>query len=85
MELIIITILLKIKSQKDVWHSAYGEGNHFIKNYRSDKPWCPPETKLIEEAFQVCDQFLRTKGGWIKNATRGGKLEVLERTDFDQV
>lgn len=71
------------QQSEDVWHSAKGEGNHFIKNYRSGKPWCPPETKMIEKSFQTCDRFLRSQGGWLKNATRGGKLEVLERIDFD--
>lgn len=70
---------------KDIFWSAYGDRNHFIKNYRSGKPWCPPATKLIEKSFQICDKFLRSKGGWVKNATRGGKLEVLERLDFDHV
>lgn len=73
------------KDSQDVWHSAKGEGNHFIKNYRSGKPWCPPQTQIIEQSFQTCDQVMRAQGGWIKNATRGGKLEVLERLDFDWV
>ncbi|MEA5533512.1 hypothetical protein [Crocosphaera sp. XPORK-15E] len=38
---------------------------------------------MIEKSFQACDLFLRSQGGWLKNATRGGKLEVLERIDFD--
>jgi len=65
--------------------SASGDGNHFIENYRSGKPWTPPVTELIEESFQICDRLLRSRGGWVKNATRGGKLEVLERIDFDEV
>jgi hypothetical protein len=63
---------------------AQGDGNHFIANYRSGKAWIPPKTELIEEGFKVCDQELRKEGGWIKNATRGGALEVLERISFEQ-
>lgn len=72
------------ENEKDIFRKAVGDKNHFIPNYRSDKKWCPPNTNQIEEAFQICDRFMRSRGGWIKNATRGGKLEVLEREDFDQ-
>jgi hypothetical protein len=67
----------------DIYKSAQGEGNHFIANYRDGKPWCPPATALIEWAFQVADRTLRKEGGWVKNATRGGHLDVLERIPFE--
>lgn len=62
--------------------SGTGEGNHFIPDYRDGKSWCLPETAYIEESFAGCDAFLRSCGGWVKNATHGGKLEVLERISF---
>jgi hypothetical protein len=68
----------------DHFRSAHGDENHFIPNYRSGKAWCPPATAMIEEMFTSSDRFLRRRGGWIKNATRGGHLEVVERTSFDQ-
>jgi hypothetical protein len=34
--------------------------------------------------YSYVDQFLRAHGGWIKNATRGGVLEFVERTSFDE-
>jgi hypothetical protein len=71
------------KEERDPFKKATGEGNHFIKGYRSGKPWCPPNTQQIEESFILCDKFMRERSGWVKNATRGGKLEVLERMDFD--
>ena len=74
----------KNEISKDIWHSAIGEGNHFIENYRSGNPWCPPQTEMIEQSFKVCDTFLKSRGGWIKNATRGGKLDILERIDFEK-
>jgi hypothetical protein len=63
--------------------TAQGEGNHFIANYRDGRPWIPPLTQLIETAFRECDARLRREGGWVKNATRGGALEVLERISFE--
>ena len=71
--------------KKDHYRNARGDNNHFIKGYRSGKPWCPPSTELIEQSLKSCDEFLRQSGGWLKNSARGGKLEVLERIDFDHV
>jgi hypothetical protein len=65
--------------------TAVGDDNHFIKNYRSGKPWCPPQVEAIEKSLRWADRFLRKRGGWILNATRGGKLEILERINFDEV
>jgi glycosyltransferase involved in cell wall biosynthesis len=70
---------------KDEFERAVGDGNHFIPNYRSGRVWCPPVTWQIEGALLSCHLFLQSKGGWVKNATRGGKLEVLERVDFDEI
>ena len=65
--------------------TAMGDENHFIKNYRSGKSWCPPQLENIEKSLCWADRFLRKQGGWIINATRGGKLDVLERKNFDQI
>lgn len=69
----------------DPWRRASGDGNHFIEGYRDSKPWAPPVLWQAEGALLSCQTFLESKGGWVRNATRGGKLEVLERVDFDQV
>ena len=68
----------------DEYQAASGGDNHFIKDYRSGKSWCPPAMQLIEDNFQYADQFLRKRGGYVKNATRGGQLEVVERISFDE-
>jgi hypothetical protein len=73
------------EDETDPYRKARGDSNHFIPNYRSGKGWSPPQTDHIERSFQSCDLFMRCRGGWIKNATRGGKLEVLERADFDRI
>jgi glycosyltransferase involved in cell wall biosynthesis len=74
-----------LTDSKDKFRSATGDTNHFIANYRDGKAWCPPASHLIEQSFMVCDKALRSNGGFLKNATHGGKLEVLERTSIDQV
>jgi hypothetical protein len=70
---------------KDVWKSAKGDDNHFIKNYRDGKNWCPPDLKFIEDSFSECRKFAENNGLVIRNATRGGKLEIFERADFDEI
>ncbi|MCH7960529.1 MAG: glycosyltransferase family 4 protein, partial [Candidatus Hydrogenedentes bacterium] len=69
----------------DVWDQAKGDGNHFIQNYRSGKPWAPPLAWQVEAGFLSSRVFLESRGGWVKNATHGGKLDVLDRVDFDVV
>ena len=72
---------LETKGTRD----ASGEGNHFLKNYRAGKSWQAPTMDIVEDAFKESDKYLRKNGGFIKNATRGGSLEVLERVDINDV
>lgn len=74
-----------IVQSNDKFRSAVGDGNHFIPNYRDGKAWCPPSPHHVEQSFIICDAFLRSRGGFLKNATRGGQLEILERIDLDQI
>ena len=68
----------------DTYCIAQGDDNHFIKNYRTEKLWCPPNMEMIEKSFTWADRYLRKRGGWLINATRGGKLNVLERKNFEE-
>ena len=68
---------------KDKFRSAVGEGNHFIPNYRAGMAWCPPSLKDIAPSFQLARHLFASGGGFIKNATRGGILEIFERTTFE--
>lgn len=45
----------------------------------------PPELLLCENSFRTAKRFCEKNGIIIKNATRGGKLEVFERVDFEKV
>ena len=64
---------------------ALGEGNHFIPNYRSSRPWNPPRTRQIEQALVACRRFLLARGGDLINCTDGGRLEVLPRQRIESV
>jgi len=61
-----------------------GEGNHFIKNYRSDKAWYPPNTDEIETAFLKSRFFIESKGGCLVNISRRTELKELSIMNFDK-
>lgn len=67
----------------DPFRIATGDDNHFIKNYRNNRAWCPPSFRDICPAFLTARLMMERDGGWIRNATRGGLLEIFERADFD--
>jgi len=71
------------KSSRDAYRAASGDGNHFIKNYRDGRPWCPPSFRQIASAFFAARALVESENGFIRNATRGGALEVFPRCDFE--
>ena len=62
------------------------QNNHFIKGYR--KPgeivYNAPLDDLTE-AYRNAQAFSQANGISIFNATRGGKLDVFERANFDEL
>ncbi len=63
-----------------------GEQNHFHPDYRPiGEPWNTPKLEYQERSFQVGREFFESHGGKIYNATRGGKLEIFPRVDFDSL
>jgi len=61
--------------------------NHFIKNYLNQDDKQPGKFPLNESflAFQAAHRYAERQGIKIYNATRGGKLEVFERVEFDSL
>ncbi len=62
------------------------KANHFVENYYNEKS----KTTVVTEneqlkAYQKAKQYAEAHGIKIYNATRGGKLEVFERVDFDSL
>lgn len=63
-----------------------GEKQHFIdydEQYTVDRVNGPE--KLMIAAYKVAKEYADTHGIKIYNATRGGKLEVFERVNFDDL
>ena len=60
--------------------------SHFVDNYNSDIEDLGYNIDATTQAYLNVEQLSRKLGSFrIFNATRGGKLEVYERVDFDKV
>lgn len=75
-------------------HSMNGSAgrpeNHFISDYHSTKEKEKYKNVYFQaekaiRAYEKAELYSRTHGFRIFNATRGGKLEVFERIDFDSL
>ena len=63
-----------------------GVNNYFHPDYfRQGEKFCYPNLERHETAFLSAKNALDKKGVNIFNATRGGKLEIYERVDFDRI
>ena len=71
--------------EANVWRQAVNEGNHFIPNYRQGSSWAPPWIELMEKGFHLCKDVFEKDGRRIVNSTRGGKLDIFDRMDFDLI
>ncbi len=61
-----------------------GERNHFIAGYRQKgQYWRPPDESQINAAMAEARVWSDRNKAPIVNATRGGRLEAFERTEFD--
>lgn len=73
-------------SYKDKTGLNHGKNDHFCKDYiKEGEIVNPPDLKTNLLAYQEAERFSRAHGFRIYNATRGGKLEVFERVDFDKL
>jgi hypothetical protein len=60
--------------------------DYFIDQYNSDKEdLYTPNVEVSTRAFKAARKYADSNNIKIYNATRGGKLEVFERVDFDQL
>ena len=61
--------------------------NHFTKDYlgKSVKDYTALDLDVVELSFPEARKYADSHGIKILNATRGGKLEVFERVNFDDI
>ncbi|MCC8104668.1 MAG: DUF115 domain-containing protein [Clostridiales bacterium] len=65
--------------------SSYFQGMKDAKGNRNDGSLSIMNVEGNEAAFRLCKKTAESKGVRIFNATRGGKLEIFERVDFDTI
>lgn len=60
-----------------------GVKDYFSEKYKYKVPMNPANIIMSELAYKSANEYANKNGAKIYNATRGGKLEVFERIDFD--
>ncbi|MGM9536197.1 MAG: 6-hydroxymethylpterin diphosphokinase MptE-like protein [Intestinibacter sp.] len=67
-------------------YTYQGENNYFIPNYlKKGEVAYTPNVRANLLGFEAARKAIEEEGRIIKNATRGGKLEVFERIDLDEL
>jgi len=70
----------------DVIVSGEPDVSHFHPDYFGPGyRYHDPKVWRMEQSYVVAREFFESHGGKIYNATRGGKLEVFPRVDFDSL
>ena len=63
-----------------------GEINHFHKDYRKvGEKWNKPNMPGLQKSFFKIREYCEENNIKVYNATRGGKLEILDRIDLDSL
>ncbi len=87
------TIYMLGFDHSSVGKSPMDKGNHFIEDYydnnnrmmRYIKLRGMPQWKMGDRQYEQTKKIAEQKGVKVYNATRGGKLEVFERVNFDDI
>lgn len=74
------------KKLDDTTYAYQGENNYFIPGYLKPGEIADmPNVNANLLAFQAARDAIEGQGRVIKNATRGGKLEIFMRVDLDEI
>lgn len=74
------------EKKEDHTYVYQGENNYFIPNYlKKGEVADTPNVRANLLGFEAARKAIEEEGRIIKNATRGGKLEVFERIDLDEL
>jgi hypothetical protein len=75
-----------VESKGTVWTSHGDDPNHFHPQYfGTGRRWHDPRVDRMEKAYVRAREVFHKRGRRIANATIGGRLEVFERVDYDQL
>lgn len=75
------------KSDGTVIQSSAVKRNHadFMSDYQTADAARLPQADKVENAYKAAHAYAEAHGIKIYNATRGGRLEIFERVDFDSL
>lgn len=63
-----------------------GKDLHFYKDSQQSRAWVnPDEAEKMQFAWSAIKEYADAHGVKVLNATRGGRLEIFERVDFDSL
>lgn len=66
--------------------STEDDENHFDPRYfGAGKKWHDPKLHNVLASYQLCKKMYSNDNRIIFNATKGGKLEVFDRVDYDEI
>ena len=71
--------------KNDGGKNYFGDKADKLPDEKEDLPKFAPATWEMDVAYNFAEKYSREHGFRIYNATRGGKLEVFERVDFDSL
>ncbi len=75
-----------VLERNQAFYRSQGEHNYFHPDYvHPGEKNHHPNLLHHRNAFKAARLALESRGGTLANATRGGKLDVLERVDFDRL
>jgi hypothetical protein len=75
-----------VVGEDDTIVSASADVNHFHPDYFGPGyRYSDPKVERMEKAYRVSREFASKNGMKIFNATRGGRLEVFPRVDFERL
>ena len=73
-----------VKTKGNEWISQGDDPNHFHPDYfGKGYRWHDPKVDRMEKAYRKADAEFRKAGRKIINATKGGKLDVFERVEYE--
>lgn len=75
-----------IKKDGSVWTSQEDDQNHFDPRYfGKGYRWHDPNVARMEQAYEATRAFAEENNWNVLNATIGGKLEVFDRVNYEEI
>lgn len=76
---------LEVDRDGKILKQTISQDNHFYSDHNTKENGHPTKIGEITKAYQSASDYCNKNGIQIYNATRGGKLEVFKRVDFDNL